>query len=329
MFNRLLGGLGRVLIFSGVVLLLFVGFQLWGTTLYESSEQDALADTLAREVLGDDADADPSTVDISAQLAKVDPSTVDPEPAPPEGEPGGFLRIPRIGLEDRMFVEGVSKADLRKGPGHYPGTPMPGQPGNAAIAGHRTTYGAPFNRIDELVPGDRIEVFTRQGRFVYEVVPVEPPPEGRAYVEQGAGWFSVRPADSWVIGPSEENLLTLTACHPKYSARQRIIVRAKLVSDAAPPAPADTAAAPGRSDAGGAGDAGADALIAGDPDEKAPAIAWGAGFLALWGAMWGFSARTIRRGGGRWWPAFAAGVPASAVLLWVCFTHLDRFLPSY
>ena len=76
--------------------------------------------------------------------------------------------IPAIGV-DKIVVEGVSLADLKKGPGHYPETPLPGQEGNAAIAGHRTTYGAPFNRLDELEPGDEITVTTVQGEFTYEV----------------------------------------------------------------------------------------------------------------------------------------------------------------
>ena len=80
--------------------------------------------------------------------------------------------IPKIGV-DKIVVEGVGRNDLRKGPGHYPDTPMPGQPGNAAIAGHRTTYGAPFNRIDELEPGDEILVTTLQGPFTYEVTGTE------------------------------------------------------------------------------------------------------------------------------------------------------------
>src|SRR3546814_8717472 len=73
----------------------------------------------------------------------------------PEGTAIAHIRIPKIGV-DETIIEGVSLADLKHGPGHFPETPLPGQEGNAAIAGHRTTYGAPFNRINELVPGDEI-----------------------------------------------------------------------------------------------------------------------------------------------------------------------------
>ena len=79
-----------------------------------------------------------------------------------------MLRIAKIGL-NKVIVQGTSTADLRQGPGHYPGTPLPGEQGNAAIAGHRTTYGAPFYNLDELAPGDLIEITTVQGTFTYRV----------------------------------------------------------------------------------------------------------------------------------------------------------------
>ena len=139
------------------------------------------------------------------------------------------IQIPAIGV-DKTVVEGVRVSDLRKGPGHYPATPIPGQAGNAAIAGHRTTYGAPFGNIDELVPGDEIIVTTIQGEFVYQVV------------EQGEGFGHIIVAPTAVEVLDQDfsdhpNRLTLTACHPKGSARQRIIVVAALVGDPAPTYP--------------------------------------------------------------------------------------------
>ena len=117
------------------------------------------------------------------------------------------IRIPDIGV-DKIVVEGVQVSDLKRGPGHYPDTPLPGQPGNAAIAGHRTTYGAPFNRLDELEPGDEILVTTAQGAFRYEV----------------QRQLIVSPDQVEVLDDFGDDRLTLTACHPKYSARQRIVV---------------------------------------------------------------------------------------------------------
>lgn len=114
-------------------------------------------------------------------------------------------------------------ADLKKGPGHYPGTALPGGSGNAAIAGHRTTYGAPFFRVDELEAGDPIFITIRGGRYRYDVSELK----------------IVAPEDAWVLEPTEDNRLTLTTCHPRYSAAQRLIVVAQLVS-----APASTAPVP-------------------------------------------------------------------------------------
>src|SRR6201999_1449639 len=108
---------------------------------------------------------------------------------PPEGDGEGLIVIPKIGL-NMFIVEGVSKDDLKKGVGHYPGTPMPGQAGNASVAGHRTTYLAPFNRIDELSPGDDIYVYTKQGKFHYQVMA----PKAGVGIEHGPGWFSVLPS---------------------------------------------------------------------------------------------------------------------------------------
>ena len=135
------------------------------------------------------------------------------------------MQIPAIGV-DKTVVEGVRVSDLRKGPGHYPTTPLPGQAGNASIAGHRTTYGAPFGEIDKLLPGDQIMVTTIQGEFIYEVVT-----QG-----EGHGHFIVAPNQVEVLDQDfseNPNRLTLTACHPKGSARQRIIVVAALMGDPA------------------------------------------------------------------------------------------------
>ena len=161
-----------------------------------------------------------------------------PDEPPPEwlamlyrewGSAMARIQIPRIGV-DKTVVEGVRVSDLRKGPGHYPNTPLPGQAGNAAIAGHRTTYGAPFGDIDKVLPGDEIIITTIQGDFTYRVL------------EQGDGhgYIIVAPTAVEVLRQDfsdSPNRLTLTACHPKGSARQRIIVVAELVGDPAPTYP--------------------------------------------------------------------------------------------
>jgi len=133
-----------------------------------------------------------------------------------EGEAIGSIRIPAIDLRWN-FVEGISVSDLRKGPGHYPNTPLPGMGGNSAIAGHRTTYGAPFGDIAELSWGDSIFIHAPYGDFEYRVT----------------DRFVISPNEMWVIEDQGDNRLTLTSCHPKYSSNQRYVVVAELVSDTA------------------------------------------------------------------------------------------------
>lgn len=131
------------------------------------------------------------------------------------------LRFPEgVHPDPLIVVDGVDTEDLKRGPGMYPVSEQPGDVGNFAVAGHRTTYGAPFNRIDELERDDVIEVLDRRGVvWRYRVH------------DKGV----VEPDDVWVIGddPLESGLatLTLTTCHPKYSARQRLIVHAVLVDE--------------------------------------------------------------------------------------------------
>ena len=140
---------------------------------------------------------------------------------PEDGEAVARIVIPAINM-DEIVVEGTDVDALRKGPGHYSWTPMPGQPGNASIAGHRTTYGAPFANIGNLRPGDRITVQTAQGEFIYEVLAQDSPTKG---------YLIVSPDRVDLLRDKGSNLLTLTSCHPRFSNRQRIVVQAKLLGD--------------------------------------------------------------------------------------------------
>lgn len=129
-----------------------------------------------------------------------------------EGEAFARIVIPRIGL-DAIVMKGVLPTDLRRGPGWIDWTSLPGPSGTCGISGHRTTYGAPFRRIDELVPGDTIDLYSPYRRYRYEVI----------------GTLIVLPSQTEVVDPAEQPMLTLTACHPPYSATYRIAVQAKLV----------------------------------------------------------------------------------------------------
>jgi len=150
--------------------------------------------------------------------------TPAPAPPPTAAPPPGLIQIPKLGL-DAVIVEGTDPRTLHAGPGHYSQTPPPCSRGNVAIAGHRTTYGRPFSRLAELVPGDRITLVTPEGRCTYEVVPA---PTRRAAPRAGTASWITTPGNWSVIGPLQGSFLTLTTCNPAGSASQRLIVRAQL-----------------------------------------------------------------------------------------------------
>lgn len=252
---KVLGAIGRGLITAGVVVLLFVVFQLWGTNIQEARSQDGLrgdfdqALEASQKQLASFAGAETPEV-IDTEITNDEPSNL-PATATTTTLPGGFdpavleyffpedgdamarIEMPSIGI-DKIVVSGVQVADLRKGPGHYPDTALVGTEGNTSIAGHRTTYGAPFNRIDELKPGDEIHLTGVLGRFTYRVMdPQTAFPDDLNKLEgQGEGHIIVDPGATWVLGDFGDNRVTLTACHPKLSSRQRIIVAAELVEEA-------------------------------------------------------------------------------------------------
>lgn len=187
--------IGRTFIAAGVLILLFLAYQLFGTNFVTKQNQRALAAQFAESL--DDPTLRPA-----------------PDPEPDLGDGVARIQIPKIGV-DWIVVEGVSVEALKKGPGHYPDTPFPGEVGNVVISGHRTTYGAPFFRLDEVGPGDTIRLVSRTGSYRYDIA------ESKV----------VRPTDLSVIQPTQDPRLTLTTCTPRFSARQRLIVIAKLVDE--------------------------------------------------------------------------------------------------
>ena len=149
-----------------------------------------------------------------------------------EGEVIGRIMAPSIGL-DKFIVEGAAATELRSAIGRYRGTSFLGDKGNVALAGHRTTYGAPFGRIGELLPGDKINILTPVGTAIYEVMdPVIASKLWAGTVRAiGGGYSIVGPSDEFVLADVGDNRLTLTACHPKFSAEERIIVVAQLIGE--------------------------------------------------------------------------------------------------
>jgi sortase A len=188
-------GLGELCITAGLVLILFVTYGLWGTGRYTRAQQDQLNEDLTRAWQSSRVTTE--KVALGAGLAQI--------------------RIPRFGKDYRyVVIEGVTQSDLRKGPGHYPGSAMPGQVGNFVLSGHRTTYSAPFNRAGELRKGDEILIDTRQKQYVYRVT-------GRTIVEPTAVEVTAPVPLRPKADPSRP-LITLTTCHPKYSAAERLVV---------------------------------------------------------------------------------------------------------
>jgi sortase A len=211
--RRALGVFGELLVTLGLLVLLFVTWQLWWTDVESDRAQAATVSSLTREF------AAPGTGGAPAAGAGAAATDL---PA------GAFavVRIPRFGADyARPLVEGTSAKELAEGLGHYVGTAGPGEVGNFAIAGHRTTYGKPLAEIDTLRTGDRIVVETAQGWTVYAVSSHE----------------IVRPWQGEVIAPvpgrpgvtPTKAVLTLTSCHPRFSAKQRWIVHADLVEERA------------------------------------------------------------------------------------------------
>jgi sortase A len=282
-----LSTIGTVMTGAGVLILLFVAYQVWGTGVYTARQQgDLKAEFRARATVKPPPSGSTTT-------------TTAPLPTP-SGEAVAIIRIPKIGAEHAV-IEGVGLADLRKGPGHYPGTPLPGEAGNAAVAGHRTTYGGPFNRLDELSPGDPIEVTTVRGSFTYRV----------------EGSTVVRPEQVEVLRPTSDARLTLTTCNPKYSAKQRLVVVATLAPGQPPPPPPAPPSGPGKEDGATLADAGL-----GGAGNRLTTAAWGL-ITALVGALWWLGVRRRRR-----WTTYAAGVLPFLGVLVTFYAHVERLLPA-
>jgi len=191
-----------------VIVILFAAFQVWGTSLLEHHTQTDLAGQFQKDNAATPADDRP--------YGLIPPTT--PVVRQPAGSVIARIQIPAISL-NQYVVEGATTGDLEKGPGHYTGTAVPGQAGNVAIAAHRTTFGAPFGRLNDLRPGELILLTTTAG-------------EKLGYSVFQTPKF-VSPTDKAFLDDFGDNRLTLTTSNPKYSAVQRLVIVARLVQPSA------------------------------------------------------------------------------------------------
>lgn len=216
MMRRRLQVVAWTLIWSGVFISGYLGWQLFVTDLLNQGVQTTAQAELADSI----GDSPPSAEDVDssdflgAEPPQGTPETVRliPEPEPEPGEAMAFVRIPSIGV-DQVVFSGVDRQTLKSGPGHMTTTPLPGQPGNAVISGHRTTYGRPFFDFDLLAVGDRVEIESQSGTHAYQIREIR----------------VVRPTDVWVTHDRPGGWLTLITCNPKFSARERLVVFAEMV----------------------------------------------------------------------------------------------------
>ncbi|TDE55639.1 class E sortase [Nonomuraea mesophila] len=192
--RAMLRAVGETSITAGLILMLFCAYLLWGTGAYTQQQQLLLQ----RELAADRA--------AQERLSAVEP-----------GQALAVLRIPALGRDyEYAIVEGVGTAHLKRGPGHYPDSALPGQVGNFVLSGHRTTYAAPFNEIDELERDDEIIVETREARYTYRVTSQDiVRPDEVDVLAPVPGKPDIRPVRAFI---------TLTTCHPEYSAAERLIV---------------------------------------------------------------------------------------------------------
>ena len=221
-----LRGVGQTLITAGVVVLLFVVYEVYVTNYFAHAAQSRARTALKKTWV--DEKADP-LLPLPGQSL----------PSIPEGKGMAILYIPRLG-NDYSFaiVQGTSDKDLAKGPGHYKGTALPGQLGNFAVAGHRVGNGEPFLNLDHLRAGDPIIIQTESKWYVYKVkgqdhhsitsADADGIP-GREVVNPGQGGRVLTAVPDHPAGtPVTERLITLTTCHPKFTAADRMVVYGAL-----------------------------------------------------------------------------------------------------
>jgi len=286
--SRLLDAVGRALIAGGLLLLAFTAYQLWGTGIEQARSQRALERQFE------------TTAVVTATTQQPGMTTVPRVPVP--GDSVGRIEIPSLGVDEWM-VAGARLADLEKGPGVFAGSVLPGQTGNLAVAGHRTSYGAPFGDLDKLREGDDIIFTTAGGTFTYEVT----------------GSKVVAPTDVGVLAQTKDRAIaTLVTCHPKWTSKNRLIVTAELAPVHEPAAPTPIAETTTIDPA---------QITPGwwhDRSRILPTVLWSGALLAMWTAARRLARGTLGRRAGVWGITAVLFVPS----LYMMFENLSGLLPA-
>ena len=234
-------GLGQTLITLGLVVLLFVVYEVWITNIFSRQKNERIATKLEQTFEQKYKQRDDPTLQLPGSSA----STI------PIGTGLANIYMPRLGRDYHWtIVEGADQSELAEGPGHYPDTQLPGQKGNFAVAGHRVGKGEPFLNVDKLRTGDPIIIETTSYWYIYRVLgsPAGSDPQGNASPVPVHGHAPVPVPGREIVDPSAgqvlapipnhpeipvsdavERLLTLTTCTPKFTAAQRMIIHAKQV----------------------------------------------------------------------------------------------------
>jgi sortase A len=211
--RAVVGVIGELAVTLGILLLAFVAWQLWWTDLEATRAQAQAVTRIEQDFAAPVSPGDPALGPTPAETVV--------HPIVPLGDAFALIRVPRFGSEFvRPVREGTTTDILADGVGHYVGTALPGEVGNFATAGHRTTYGKPYSDIAALRTGDLVVVETKAAYHVYAVTSHEIVlPSATEVIEPVPGQPGARPTEA---------VMTLTSCHPRYSAAQRYIVHAAL-----------------------------------------------------------------------------------------------------
>jgi sortase A len=294
MWSAVVGFIGKAMITVGLLMLGFVVYQLWGTGIKTQQAQRELAKEYAQLV-----SSSPEETNDGEQPPSMLPGPIN------RGDVIGRIVIPNIDV-DNWVVAGATMDQLERGPGLFANTALPGQLGNSAIAGHRTSYGAPFSRIDQLDPGDDITVVTPRGSYTYAVTDTKIVPA-----------TAVEVLDT--VDPDKATL-TLVSCHPKWTSRDRIVIFADLVSsDGAEPMEATP-------------------LITNNPQAELESFesGWftdkgGIPHTFFWalllGALWIIASLSVKRGKAKWFVAYPVAAVPFVFALYFFYVNLSRLLP--